>query len=57
MKHSRYTLQEVMPCARRIVELMNRAGTTSLKAVFKKYNSPKFGEAAKVPVPVLLENL
>jgi hypothetical protein len=46
-----------MPCARRIVELMNRAGTTSLKAVHKKYSSVKFGEAARVPVPVLPETL
>lgn len=52
-KHSGYSLEQVLPCAQAVVELMQRAPEASLKAVYKKYCSTKFGEAAKQEPPTL----
>eukprot|EP00878_Enallax_costatus_P015094 GHUV01015806.1.p1 GENE.GHUV01015806.1~~GHUV01015806.1.p1 ORF type:complete len:392 (+),score=129.28 GHUV01015806.1:242-1417(+) len=54
-KHASYRLEEVMPAARHIVALMRKAPESSLKAVYKKHCSSKFGEVAKYDVPVLPE--
>eukprot|EP00775_Hariotina_reticulata_P011342 gene11342-11491_t len=54
-KHTRYKLEEVMPAARHIVALMRKAPEGSLRAVYKKHCSSKFGEVAKVEVPLLPE--
>uniref|UniRef100_A0A383W4K9 Cyclin N-terminal domain-containing protein n=1 Tax=Tetradesmus obliquus TaxID=3088 RepID=A0A383W4K9_TETOB len=54
-RHARYKLEEVLPAARHIVSLMRKAPESSLRAVYKKHCSSKFGEVAKVEVPVLPE--
>lgn len=45
------------PCSdcRHIVGLMRKAPESSLRAVYKKHCSSKFGEVAKLEVPVLPE--
>lgn len=50
-------MQLLKTCAacRHIVELMSKAPGSSLRAVFKKHCSSKFGEVAKIEVPVLPE--
>ncbi len=35
-RHSTYSLEAVLPCASALVELMNKAPTNSLGAVYKK---------------------
>jgi hypothetical protein len=40
---------------RHIVALMRKAPESSLRAVYKKHCSSKFGEVAKVEVPLLPE--
>jgi hypothetical protein len=40
---------------RHIVALMRKAPESSLRAVYKKHCSSKFGEVAKIEVPVLPE--
>jgi hypothetical protein len=52
-RHARYELAQVLPVARELLDLAERAPTSSLKAVFKKYSSTKFGEVAKMELPEL----
>ena len=54
-KHSRYSLPEILPCARHLVGLMQKSGSSNLKAVHKKYSSTKFGQVVQLPGPVLPE--
>ena len=43
-RHSSYQLEAVLPCAAALVELMVKAPTNTLTAVYKKYSSTKFAE-------------
>lgn len=52
MRHSGYTKEAILPCASVMVQLMQKASTNSLNAVYKKYSNPKFGEASKMEPPV-----
>jgi len=52
-RHTRYELGEVLPVAKQLLALAEKAGGGSLKAVFKKYSSSKFGEVAKMELPQL----
>jgi hypothetical protein len=52
-RHTRYDLAEVLPVARELLALAGKAGGGSLKAVFKKYSSGKFGEVALMELPDL----
>jgi cyclin B len=55
-RHARYELPQVAAVARQLVALAEKAPSSSLKAVFKKYSSSKFGEVAtKVELPDLAE--
>ena len=54
-RHSTYSLDAVLPCASALVELMNKAPSNSLGAVYKKYFSSKFAEVAKISPPVIGE--
>ncbi len=51
-RHSGYTLEQVLPCAAALTELMNKAATATLTAVYKKYSLSKYAEVAKVAAPV-----
>lgn len=51
-KHSRLVLADILPCAAALVELMNKAPTASLTAVYKKYSTPKYNEASARPAPM-----
>ncbi|KAG2445429.1 hypothetical protein HXX76_000050 [Chlamydomonas incerta] len=53
-KHCGYTQDEVTPVAMQLAELMQKAPTSSLTAVWKKYSSAKYNEAAKKPAPAHL---
>ncbi|GIL90606.1 hypothetical protein Vretimale_15710 [Volvox reticuliferus] len=53
-KHCGYTMQEVQPVASALAELMQKAPTSSLTAVWKKYSSSKYNEAAKRTPPAHL---
>ena len=50
-KHSGYPLEEIRPVAQALVDLMVKAPTNTLTAVFKKYGSQKYNEAAKRAAP------
>jgi len=52
-RHTRYELKEVLPVAKQLLALAEKAPTSSLKAVHKKYSSTKFGEVAKLELPDL----
>jgi hypothetical protein len=54
-RHARYELPEVEAVGRDLLALAEKAQTGSLKAVFKKYSSSKFGEAALMELPELGE--
>ena len=54
-RHARYELAEVLPVANQLLALADKAHTSSLKAVCKKYSSTKFGEVAKMELPELGE--
>jgi hypothetical protein len=54
-RHTRYELPEVEAIAREMLALAEKAQTGSLKAVFKKYSSSKFGEVALMELPELGE--
>jgi len=47
-RHSSYQLEAVLPCAAALVELMVKAPTNTLTAVYKKYSSTKFAEVSIV---------
>ncbi|KAJ9519007.1 hypothetical protein QJQ45_026315 [Haematococcus lacustris] len=49
-RHSGYTEEAVLPCAKQLVALMQKAPTASLTAVFKKYSHTKFLEISKTAV-------
>jgi cyclin B len=49
--HTRLSEAEVYPCACDMAELMRKAPTASLTAVYKKYSSEKFMKIASLPVP------
>lgn len=53
-KHCGYTLQDVAPVAKALAELMLKASDGSLTAVWKKYGSTKYNEAAKKSPPAHL---
>ncbi|KXZ53057.1 CYCB1 protein [Gonium pectorale] len=53
-KHCGYTLEEVMPVASALAELMHKAPNSSLTAVWKKYSSTKYNESAKKAAPAHL---
>lgn len=45
--YSKYTLSDIMPCARDIVNIVQNPGTNAnLNAINKKYSAQKFGDAA-----------
>ena len=50
-RHARYELREVAPTAAALVGLAAKAPDSSLRAVFKKYSSSKYGEVAKIELP------
>ena len=50
-RHSGYTLESILPCAAALVDLMQKAPTATLTAVYKKYSSTKFAEVTKIAVP------
>lgn len=54
VQHAIETAIVVCVC-RHIVALMRKAPESSLRAVYKKHCSSKFGEVAKIEVPVLPE--
>lgn len=56
-KHSGYSLEDVLPCAKGLVQLMKGASHSNLNAVFKKYSHLKFMEVAKVGAPTLASDL
>lgn len=47
-----YSLEAILPCAAALVELMQKAPTNTLKAVYKKYSSTKMSEVAKTVPPL-----
>ena len=47
-QHSGYSESEVRECATLLVDLAKAAGTSSLKAVVKKYSSSKLGQVARM---------
>nr|AAV68600.1 cyclin B [Ostreococcus tauri] len=49
--HTRLSESEVYPCACDMAELMRKAPTATLTAVYKKYSSEKFMKIATLPVP------
>jgi len=49
--HTRLSEGEVYACACDMAELMRKAPTASLTAVYKKYSSEKFMKIASLPVP------
>jgi cyclin B len=57
-KHARYSVADILPCARHLVALWQRSGTSNLKAVHKKFCSSKFSQVAQhqvVAIPSLPE--
>ncbi len=44
--YTKYTLEDIMPCAEQIVSIVQKAETASLQAIRKKYAQQKFGDAA-----------
>lgn len=52
MRHSGYTKDAILSCAATLVQLVQKAPTNSLNAVYKKYSNTKFAEASKLPPPV-----
>lgn len=54
-RHARYELREVAPVAKALVALAAKAPESSLRAVFKKYSSTKYGEVAKSELPQIEE--
>lgn len=53
-RHSTYSLRDVLPCAAQLVELMKKAPTNSLGAIYKKHSSVRFLEVAKMPPPLAI---
>lgn len=53
-KHCGYTFADVEPVAKALADLMAKAPNSSLLAVYKKYSSTKYNEAAKRPAPAHL---
>ncbi|KAJ9533736.1 hypothetical protein QJQ45_026808 [Haematococcus lacustris] len=49
-RHSGYTEEAVLPCAKQLVALMQKAPSASLTAVYKKYSHAKFLEISKTLV-------
>ncbi|KAI8472782.1 MAG: B-type cyclin [Monoraphidium minutum] len=50
-RHARYELAQVAPVAAALLGLARKAPGGSLKAVYKKFSSSKFGEVAKMELP------
>jgi hypothetical protein len=50
-RHSGYSLLQVGQCAAALIDLMAKAPTNKLGAVFKKYSSPKLLEVSHTTVP------
>ena len=44
--YTKYTQEDVTPCAERIINIVQKAETASLQAIRKKYAQQKFGDAA-----------
>ena len=53
-RHSTYSLEDVLPCAAAMVDLMVKAPTATLTAVYKKYSATKFGEVTKIAPPTAI---
>jgi len=49
--HTRYTEEDIRPCANAMARLQRKSATASLSAVHKKYSNPKFMEVARLPAP------
>ena len=49
-KHFKHSQTSITPCAKDLYILLLNSGKTSLKAVYKKYSSPKYFEVAKIRV-------
>mmetsp|Transcript_10312 Transcript_10312/g.25263 ORF Transcript_10312/g.25263 Transcript_10312/m.25263 type:complete len:412 (+) Transcript_10312:73-1308(+) len=49
--HTRYTEEDIMPCANAMARLQRKSATASLSAVHKKYSNPKFMEVARLVAP------
>jgi len=54
--YSTYSESVVRECAKEMNELLRKSPTLSLKAIRKKYSSPKFGQVAELPLVDLVEN-
>lgn len=48
LRHSQFSSQDIGTCAEALKALVRRAPTASLKAVYNKYSSDKFGAVAKM---------
>jgi hypothetical protein len=44
--YTKYTQEDIAPCAKRIISIVQQAETASLQAIRKKYAQQKFGDAA-----------
>ena len=51
-KHSGFTKEVILPCAAALVQLMQKAPTNNLNAVYKKYSNAKYLEICKTEPPV-----
>lgn len=49
--HSRLTEDKVMPCAACLLNVVRRAPTNNLQAIYKKYSNPKYCQVSKLPIP------
>ncbi|XP_047977529.1 G2/mitotic-specific cyclin-2-like [Salvia hispanica] len=54
-KHTSYSKDELMECARLMVTLHQNAGNGKLTGVYKKYSTSKYGYAAKIKAAVFLK--
>ncbi|PWZ36560.1 hypothetical protein Zm00014a_019357 [Zea mays] len=55
--HSRYTSDQLLECSRMMVDFHQKAGTSKLTGVHRKYSTYKFGCVAKIlPAQFLLES-
>ena len=44
--YTKYTQEDITPCAERIIGIVQKAESASLQAIRKKYSQQKFGDAA-----------
>ncbi|KAL0366481.1 UNVERIFIED_CONTAM: Cyclin-B2-3 [Sesamum radiatum] len=53
-RHANYSENQLMECAKLMVSLHQKAGTGKLTSVYKKYNTSKYGYAARTEPAVFL---